>query len=538
MKKNIEFLVGFIFILVLAACSNNSTSQDVNSDGNVESNIKAGDNSITIGITNPPGAFNPIILTDITAQYVSTLIYSPLVMQTPNLGFVNKLASSIETKDNKVFTITLHEKAVWSDGEVLDADDVIFTAKLVGNREIGANMPGINIVKGYGEDGFLEGDEPTGVVKIDNRTVQFILDEPIDQELFYSNIASNFKTIPEHIFRDVKPAEFNTSSYLQKPPVSSGPFIFEEHAANQYIALKANNAYFEGKPKIDELYFKIMTAANIVAQLQSGEIDMNWPGVGSIASSDFERVENLTNVVSEYSIPLDYNFLGINSSAITDNRVRQAIAMGIDREMIANNLLKGKAVISDSVYTPSGKYYNDKIETYQYNPEQAKKLLAEAGWNSNQVMKLQVPSGNVSREQAADLMVQNLASIGVKVQIEKFDVATVLSNARNDKSEMFILGYPYTHDPDFSMFYHTNGGVNVTHYSNPEMDRLLSEGLKEANPEKRKVIYDQVQEILHEELPMLVLYYDLKLLAKNERVLVGEPEPVGGFANVHEWEVK
>src|SRR5206468_4619116 len=115
--------------------------------------------------------------------------------------------------------------------------------------------------------------------------------------------------------------------------------------------LEANKDYFKGAPKIDKLYFKIMPGANIVAQLQSGEIQMNYPIIGNIPLSDYEKVKNMSNVRTISGRPISYQALFFNTKTIQDARVRQAIAHAINRKLLVNNLLKGEGEIDDTSFT-------------------------------------------------------------------------------------------------------------------------------------------------------------------------------------------
>lgn len=541
MKRYLKvfFLLNLVALFIIAGCSN-ANNEKTGATESSNNSKNSSEKSITIGITNPPGAFNPIKRGDNTAWYINTILYSPLVELNSSFEFVQKLAKSIDTEDNQTYTVTLQENAVWSDGTPVTAEDVVFTAKLIGSPDSGALVQGISMLEGFDESGKLEDPnaEIAGVKFIDDATVQFKTKTPVDETLFKLQIGSQLLTLPKHIYGDIEPAEFAKLPDVQAPKVTNGPFKFVKYAANQYVELVANESYFLGAPKLEKLIFKIMPAANIVAQLQSGEVDMNYPGIGSISSQDFERVENLTNVNTTYGDALDYQVLGYNIETLGDVRVRQAIAMGINREMIVESLLKGKGEINDLVIASSSPYFNKSIKSYRYDLNKAKKLLDEANWDSSKVLKFVVPSGNTTREQMADLLVQNLSDIGIKVEIAKYDIATAIEKARSGEFDMFVLGFPFTLDPDTSSYYATGGANNFYNYSNPKLDQLLQDGLKEVDQEKRKSIYFEVQELLSEELPTLVLYYDKRMEAVSKRVAVGQPTSVGALVNVHEWDVK
>ncbi|WP_045516651.1 ABC transporter substrate-binding protein [Neobacillus niacini] len=533
------FLLNILTLFIIAGCSN--SNNDTTGATVATSNLKTSDEkSITIGITNPPGAFNPIKRVDLTGWYVTSILYSPLVEMNSSFEFVPKLAKSIESEDNQIYTVKLQENAVWSDGKPVTAEDVFFTAKLIGSLDSGSLIQGVSMLEGFNDSGKLEDPNAdiTGVKLIDEFTVQFKTKTRVDENLFKQQLGAQFLTLPKHIYGDNAPSEFAKHPDVQEPKVTNGPFKFGKYAANQYIELVANESYFLGAPKLDKLFFKIMPAANIVAQLQSGEVDMNYPGIGSISSQDFERVENLTNVNTTYGDALDYQTLGFNLETIKDVRIRQAIAMGINREMIVESLLKGKGEINDLVYASSSPYFNKSIKPIEYDPEEAKKLLKEANWEQSKVLKFVVPSGNTTREQMADLIVQNLSEIGIKVEIEKYDLPTASEKARSGEFDILVLGFPFSFDPDNTTIYSSKGPNNLFNYSNPKMDQLLKNGLSEVDPEKRKTIYDEVQELLSEELPTLVLYYDKRMMAVSKRVKVGQPTSVGALVNVHEWDVK
>src|SRR5206468_3072575 len=211
-------------------------------------------------------------------------------------------------------------------------------------------------------------------------------------------------TMPKHVLQDVAPEQLQQNSFVQKPNISFGAFKFVSYQKDQYVELEANKDYIKGAPKIDKLYFKIMPAANIVAQLQSGEIQMNIPGIGNIAVQDYEKVKNMSNVRTISGKPVDYQYLSFNTKTLPDARVRQAIAHAINRKLLVDNLLKGEGEIADTSFTSVSPYLNKNPKPYEYNPKQAQQLLQEAGWDVNKTLTLVVHTGNKTHEQRADII--------------------------------------------------------------------------------------------------------------------------------------
>src|SRR5206468_5511403 len=136
--------------------------------------------------------------------------------------------------------------------------------------------------------------------------IEFTTKTPIDLNLFKEKIGQNIKTMPKHVLQNAALEQFQQNAFVQKPYVSFGAFKFVSYQKDQYVEFEANKDYFKGAPKIDKLYFKIMPAANIVAQLQSGEIQMNYPGLGNIPIQDYEKVKNMSNVRTIPGKPTDY----------------------------------------------------------------------------------------------------------------------------------------------------------------------------------------------------------------------------------------
>src|SRR5206468_471985 len=202
--------------------------------------------------------------------------------------------------------------------------------------------------------------------------------------------------------------------------------------------------------------------ANIVAQLQSGEIQMNFPTIGNIPVSDYEKVKNMSNVRTIPGKPISYQALFFNTKTIPDARVRQAIAHAINRKLLVDNLLKGEGEIADTAFTSVHPYLNKNIKPYDYNPKQAQQQLQEAGWDVNKTLTLVVPSGNKEREQSADIIVENLKAVGVKAQINKFDIATAIQKAKKGEFDLFMLGYTVTLDPDVSVYFKTGGSWDIS----------------------------------------------------------------------------
>jgi peptide/nickel transport system substrate-binding protein len=498
---------------------------------------------VNIGMMNAPSGFNPLESSD-TAQNVSTaILFLPLLELNDDMTYAPQLADSVETKDNQTYTIKLNPKAKWTDGKPITVDDVIFTLNLISNPKVASTVASnFNILDGLNENGKRASDTApiSGVKKIDDHTLTIKTKVPVDQNLFNDCISRRLKTMPAHVLKDVDVTKLYQHPFMQKPDVTSGALKLVTFQKGQYVQFAANKEYFRGAPKIDEVYFKLMPGANITAQLQSGEIDMNDPTIGLIPFEDYEKVKSMPNVTSESGgVPTTIQRIMINVKTITDPKVRKAISTAINRKMIIDNLLKGEGEAIELPYWSGSPFLNKNVPQSSYDPEKAKQLLKEAGWDPGRVVNFSVPTGNKVREQVADIIAENLKAIGMNVQIQKYDFVTSMSKAKKGEYDIYIVGISANPTvPDISTVLQTGASLNLAHYSNQEMDDLLVAGKNEVDPVKAKQIYDKVQEIFAQDMPSPCVYIQNQLRATSKRMLVGKPKLFGAFINVQDWDIK
>ncbi|MCM3217413.1 ABC transporter substrate-binding protein [Niallia taxi] len=518
-------------LLLLTACSGvaNTGTNSGSSKGN----------TMYIGLVNAPVSFNPINSSDIAASWLEKFMFDTFLEMTGPLEFTPKLADSFETEDNQTFTIKLNEKAEWSDGTPVTANDVAFTMNLVANPKtetaIGTYL---TIIDGLNESGkFPDGvTEIPSLTIVDDKTIQFKTKTPVDPNMVKEQLGSKFMILPEHVLKDVAPEDLQKDPFMQKPTVTNGPFKFVQYAKDQYVEYEKNDNYYLGEVQLDKMFVKIMPAANLVAQLQTGEIQMNAAGgIGKIAVQDFDTVKGFENVTTKTEKTYGYQNMMFNTEKITDEKVRQAFAYAIDREKIVNQLLKGEGEIVDGPYTSVSPYLDKDLATYTYDPEKAKQLLEEAGWDFDKTIDFVVPIGNKVREQSADIIAQNLEAIGIKLNTTTYDFPTIMSKAKAGEFDLLLMGFTNTIDPDVTTVYGSNATSNYTNYSNPEVDKLLLAGKQEPDTEKRKEIYNELQAIWSKELPVFTLYSDYDFGAISKDVAVGGPKVFGFHNELYKW---
>lgn len=343
-------------------------------------------------------------------------MFTPLVMMTPDFAQTTadgSLSESWESsEDLTTWTFNLRQGVKWHDGEPFTADDVAFTFKLVNNPEsvtINTGILGdIGIVEGLKE--YREGaaDDVSGITVVDDNTIQFKLTAPdprFPDKLRWTYI------LPEHALADLPVAEMREWDWWKSSPVGTGPFKFSAYERDQFMELVGNPDYWDGAPKLDKLinrYFADETAA--VLALQAGDIDFTYVSSDVAQSMEGDAAYQIFSGPSYVA-----NFLVFNARhpQWQDENVRKAFLYGIDRQAIVDEIYKGSAEVAPCA-DPYNTFWPADAETYAYDPDKAKQLLADAGFDTS--VEYEVPT-YYTGQLANDVMQAfqaYLSEIGVK----------------------------------------------------------------------------------------------------------------------------
>jgi peptide/nickel transport system substrate-binding protein len=497
---------------------------------------------INIGISNNITNINPINPADTASTYPILLLYPPLVDLDADMTFKPVLADSIETTDNKTFTVKINKKAEWTDGQPVTADDVIFTVRLITNEK-SASMyaSNFNVLQGTDDNGYIAESVTNvpGIKKIDDYTIQFVTKATVSSNIFNNGVAKNIMTVPKHIFEKIDPATLDKDPVTQKPIVTDGAYKLVDIQKDSYLKFTANTDYFRGAPKIQNLNIKIVqNSTELTVELQSGEIDMNLPDVGAIPFQDFTKLQGIKTITASAGDPINMGILFINNKTITDPKVRYAISLAINREQIVKNLMYGKGEVVSSFFTKENPYRNESAATTEYNPDKAKQLLKEAGWDSNKTITFNVPTSNQVRLKAAQVVAENLKAVGLNIKLQQYDNATVMSKLKSKDYDIATMGDTLIPiDPTYDLpFFVTTGNLGA--YSNKEVDALVNKVKTDTTDAQTKADLFKMQEILATDRPILTLYATSQISGLNNRVVVGKPKDYGTFINVQDWDVK
>lgn len=479
----------------------------------------------------------PFLADDTASSSICELIFNGLTKTDKNLEITGDLAERWEVSDDKkLITFYLRKNVRWHDGAPFTAEDVKFTYELILNPQVGCPY--------YASYSDIEEMQISGEHKI-----VFKFKEPYAPALLKLGMG----IVPKHLLegKDIRTCGASRS------PVGTGPYKFKEWKTDEYIILEANKDYFEGRPYIDKYVVRVIpdTAVQYL-ELLTGQIDsmeLN-PYQYKIRSN----TEKFTEKMDKYKyLAHAYTYIGYNlkDPLFQDKKVRQALSFAIDKNEIINGVLMGLGEPTTGPFLKGTYAYNDEVKDTEYNPEKARELLEEAGWRDTDgdgildkngapfKFKLITNQGNKQREDAAVIIQRKWQEIGIKVEVQIIAWAAFLNEFVNKKNfQAVILGWTIPVDPDIYNVWHSSsaneGGLNFISYKNGEVDRLIEEGRRIFDADKRAVIYKKIHSILSDEKPYTFLYCPYATPAVDKRFRGIEPAPAGIGYNFIKWYVE
>ena len=550
-KRNriLSLLLAGAMALGLTACgaSNAGTAADetgsaaVSTESASTDTAVSGEKIINVGVTNTLGSLNPLLLNggEIN-KYATGLMFLPLMELDADLNFEGMLADSITTEDNKNFIVHIDDAATWSDGTPVTADDVVYTALRLASPVIGNTAMMYYVFEGVGDDGFVaEGAESIdGIQKVDDKTVQFTTKEEMPITSFENGYARYLLTLPKHVIEQYSEEELSTADWFNHPDVVSGPFIVTDFDVDHYISYEANKDYWKGAPKIDKLNIKIVDGSQLYAGLQSGEIDITQQTMSDIPQEDYESVEALDNVDVVYGSPVTNQSVFIQTKNVPDVKVRQAMLYAIDRQQILEELLNGHGEIVDGFLSSASPFYDDSLTPVSYDPEKAKALLEEAGWDGSQTIRFYVNSGDSTFVNAASIIAAEWAAVGIKAEIQTVDFATLMSVAGTEDYDVLAVQYTYAPvDPYPDVAWLLGGEGSWTSYSDDTLNDALTKSQLTSDTEETKELFSVVDKKVQEDVPMFSAYVISAQGAVSKRITGAAPSVYGFFNDVQNWDV-
>ena len=490
-----------------------------------------------------PQTLHPNVSQDLYGSIINGKIYEALLgRDDETLELQGSLAESWEvSEDKKTFTFTLREGATFHDGTPVTVEDVKYSFDKV--KDPTTNNPPEKV--------YFQKLESLEIV--DDRTVRLHA-----SDVYFKNleIAGSFAVLPKHVWEQYD--DFNNAPPA-RAPIGSGPYKFVKWDTGKEIVLERNpdwHGLTRGeKNNPEKLIYKLLSEDTVTLQLlKNGTIDL-YDGITPVQWTrqlNGAKWDEQLNKVT-YDFPA-YNYIGWNMrrEPFTDPKVREALALLMDRDKIIDRVYFGLAKPTSGFNIPGTDAYDEAIKPTPFDPKKAKKLLAEAGWkdtNGDGILDkdgkplrfdFMIAAGRDTAEKIGLIYKEDLKKAGIDMTLTKLEWAVMLDRVKKWNYDSMAMGWALGVDGDPYQIWHSSqadiqDSSNSIGYKNPEADRLIEEGRVEFDAAKRNALWRQLHEVIANDYPVVFMVVPKGLMAVDKRWQNIKLYPARPNYNEGEW---
>ena len=488
---------------------------------------------IVIGLSQEPTVFNPLMPRIEVDDGVQLAIFDALFRISPEGEFIPALAAEVPTvengglsEDGLEWRVKLREGVTWHDGQPFTAEDVKFTLELVVDPDFRSwRTTGHDLVR--------------DITVVSPTEITWRMEEPFAP---YMSILVETMMVPQHI---LGPEADRNNAPFNQAPIGTGAFKWGSRSAGDHIELVANPDYFADGPYLERLIYKYIPDLTVLyTQFKSGDIDI--VSNQYITPDNYAEAKDLPGKVVEVvpSSTVESLFLNMGRPQFQDEAVRQALYAALDKQTIIDALYYGLPTPTESYLPQESFFYNGDLPKHEYNLDRARQLLDDAGWapgaggiREKDGVRLSfsnsTTSGNHLREQAQQFIQQSLQQIGVEMTISNKPPAVMWGDYwTQSEFDSVMVGIVFTTgaDADVTVRFSSNAipvkggsGSNTGQYENEQVDKLLAEAGTTFDREKRKQIYQEVQQIIRADLPLLPMFQYATVRGHKEGIMGIQP---------------
>lgn len=473
--------------------------------------------SLNMGLLVEPPALDPFHQAADARIRVSLLMYQGLFYEGVEGEAMPLLADSYEVSDDGlVYTIELREGVTFHNGEEMDAEDVAYSYNYIRDQENGS--------PGAGDFAIIDSIEAT-----DPLTVEITLESP--NASLPMTLGNKYgAVVPDGYFDDD-----DAQNRMNSESVGTGPFKLAEFNPNSNLLLARNENYWEeGAPYLDEINFTFLpNSASMLVGLRNERIDL----VKLERPQDVEQVEDLEGLEIERWPSLNQKAidLGAELEPLDDVKVRQAIALALDKEEIMSASVGDYGEVIGTMVAGMQDAWGvpmDELPNMSRDVEAAEDLLEEAGHGDGFELTLTTINGYDWMDPAAVTMREQLAEIGIDLDIQRVDLGVWIDNFRSNQMGFTFNDWASQPDPNLLFYRHFHKkpeGADFRNWDNDEASDLLDEGRAEADVEKRKEIYGEFQKVMAETVPTIMLFSADHVTVSTDRVENFTQHPTGWY---------
>lgn len=515
MKRSRWFgaLSAISLVAVVAGCGNVQSSAGLAKQATLAA-ADARASTLTIGLQADPATLDPALSSALVDRQVMANIYDTLFSLTPSGKIVPNLVQSYTvSKDGLVYTFQLRRGIKFQDGTPFNAQAVKF-----------------NLMRDMAPTSARK-SELSSIASIETPgtyTVVIHLSHPYSPLLAVLTDRAGMMVSPTAVEKE--------GANYPDHPVGTGPFMFSSRVKGDHITLVANPHYWKGKPKLNEVTFKIFTDPNVeITNLENGSIQL----ADQVPAQQLGVLEKNSNFVISNKPGLGYQgiYLNVSQPPFNNKYLRLAVDAAINRSLLVNVALKGEATPAWGPFSPESPVFNRSLDIPPApNSQLVEKYLKEAGDPNGFSFTLQTANNPVSTE-IAQIVQSMLQPYHIQMNIQQLEFGTLLANNTNHDFQASALGWSGRIDPDNNayQFWHTGGAQNGSNFSDPTADKLLDEARETLSMAQRKVDYDKFVQELHREAPYIFLYFPNNTYAYSKQLHGFQSYPDGVFRLYSMW---
>ncbi|WP_430790356.1 ABC transporter substrate-binding protein [Virgibacillus flavescens] len=506
MSKRVIQLMVLLLIAVagLVGCSNDEKSGGDANSGDAPAEI-------TYASTSDAAGLSPIDTNDSVSSNVTYQIYETLFTMDPEtLDTVPLLAESYETPDKNTWVIKLKEGVKFHDGTPFNAEAVKYTFEQLKDPERAA--PRASLV------------EPISSIEVkDEYTVVLKTEEPYGPML----------AALSHTNAAIVSPTADKDGDINKEPVGTGPFVFEEWVEGDHITLTRNEDYWQEPAALEKVTYKVVPeTSTAISMLETGEVQF----IDALPSDQLPRIESIDGVEVQKSEGTRVSYLGFNMDKAPFNELefRQAVAYGVDQEAYVEQL-NGLGIYNESIIGPKVFGYNEEAKDagYAFDKDKAAQMIEENGYSGQKVTLLVANRDNYMK--MAEIVQAQLTEIGLEVEIETMEWATFLETSSKGNYEMTFLGWSNSTADGSELLYpnlHSDniGSSNRSMYNNAEFDKLVDESRTTVDQEVRKEKLHEANILAIKDAPWIVMEHGTVTAAYDKSVEGLVVDPTGKWS--------
>ncbi len=515
-------------LVVLAACGGGEG--EPGTTGAPEATPTDGD-MLVVGSPVDFDTFFPPSSNSASSAWVYDQVYWYLMQSNPDfVTYRPGLADSLRfSEDSLQLTFFIHPGVTWHDGHPFTAADVVFAHEVCKAPEI--NFSAVSWL-----------DHITDVTALDSLTVRYTFDEPYMYQVADATVCY---PLPEHILGDVPLADMPNHE-IARAPIGNGPFRFVSWTPGQEVVIEANPDFFLGRPHLNRVTYRIIPDnTNLATSIGNGSIDA-WPNFPESFYPQFDADPD----VNIFSLPgRRYSYLAWNTQdpLFTDERVRQALTLAIDRGQIVEALLYGQGSVGTQPFVSTIWAHDPSIRPYPFDPDSARALLAAAGWSDTDgdgildkdgrklSFELSTNSDNRLRVDIVTVVQEQLGDVGVEVRPNTMEFNTFIDQLLAKDFQAAVGGWNVGIKAELTPTFGRGELFNFVSADNPRLQELIQQGEVERDRERAKDLWSEAQRIIVDEAYYTFLFQQNDLLVVDGRFHDVEPTAYGWDDNLEEW---